>query len=436
MFDLKTNTKPLFFLEIYVLFVTVISFHYLFIDDRIIFSVFFFLLACRFHSKFIFSPLTILLSYYFFCFVLTPFVATTGVFTYPDLGNSSLIYTYVASSLFVLAKGFSIGIGRESGADLKPAARKWLPKNKLRKIFFHLAFVSVAFAASVVLMSKDPYLWFIDPGQAFFVRHGTGVYYIGLTTSLLFLSAFTAIIPNEYNHKLYTAFFVMLLICLSPIVGSKGAFLTCLGAVAYMRYPCLEWTIKRFVILFSVILVVFLVSTYMRTGAISLHFITYRSLFNYFSSYANLSVLLADFNGGWFETFFLPFNKFQTVFGNPDGIYHNLNHMLTDHYFPDKWKIRATEQWPLEADLYLNFQFWFGLPLVFLLAVFTGKVFKIAVLNGVGFMLLPYYMVLCSLFGRLRGTLYTSDDFYGVVLLLLAAWLSTYFFVKPDRFLR
>jgi hypothetical protein len=109
----------------------------------------------------------------------------------------------------------------------------------------------------------------------------------------------------------------------------------------------------------------------------------------------------------------LLFNKFLTPFGLSDpSLYYDMNHYLTDIYFPTAWEIRATEQWPVEADLYLNFYFFFGLPLIygyfFIISLIHGKAKRSASLG---------LWVVCALLiftipSHLRGSLYNHVDFY------------------------
>jgi hypothetical protein len=113
------------------------------------------------------------------------------------------------------------------------------------------------------------------------------------------------------------------------------------------------------------------------------------------------------------ETFFLPFNKFLTPFGlsRPD-LYFDMNHLLTDIYFPSAWAIRATEQWPVEADLYLNFYFIFGLPLIYLYFFVIGYIYgKASGTRNLGLWVASLLLIF-SIPSHLRGSLYNHVDFY------------------------
>ncbi len=134
---------------------------------------------------------------------------------------------------------------------------------------------------------------------------------------------------------------------------------------------------------------------------------------NYFTALENLAISVRDFQPDLMKTFFLPFVKFSTPFGlaSPD-MYYDMNHMLTDIYYPEAWEIRATEQWPVETDLYLNFKFFFGLPVVGLYLFVVGFIYGRALKNdSLGGWLAAVLMVVLMI-SHLRGSLINHTDFY------------------------
>jgi hypothetical protein len=89
-----------------------------------------------------------------------------------------------------------------------------------------------------------------------------------------------------------------------------------------------------------------------------------------------------------------------------------MNHMLTDHYYPHAWAIRATEQWPVETDLYLNFYFIGGLPIVamyfYVIGFIHGRAIKA---NTLGWLFASMLMTVWMI-SHLRGSLFNHTDFY------------------------
>ena len=145
---------------------------------------------------------------------------------------------------------------------------------------------------------------------------------------------------------------------------------------------------------------------------------------NYFSTLENLAISVRDFSPDFMRTFFLPFVKFQTPFGLASpSMYFDMNHFLTDIYYPTAWEIRATEQWPVETDMYLNFYFFFGLPLVFLYLFFSGYIYSLAkYTNSLGAWIVAIIM-LSLLISHLRGSLYNSNDFVDYPYLIFVYYL-------------
>ena len=170
---------------------------------------------------------------------------------------------------------------------------------------------------------------------------------------------------------------------------------------------------KKFLFAFSLISV-FAVGLYFRNYDFGFSFSDIIPfVLDYFSVLHYLEMLIGDFSPNFLQTFFWPFKKFLSPFGVPDTtFYFDISHMLTDYYFPKAWEIRATEQWPVEADLYLNFFFIFGLPLIFGFFWFDRFFYGRAVRsNSIGEIAFGIFMVM-SIFPHLRGSLYNFTDLY------------------------
>jgi hypothetical protein len=89
-----------------------------------------------------------------------------------------------------------------------------------------------------------------------------------------------------------------------------------------------------------------------------------------------------------------------------------MNHYLTDTYFPMYWASRATEQWPVETDLYLNFKFFGGLPLIAIYLLIVGYIYGVATkVNSLGHWLVAFLMSVFMI-SHLRGSLINHTDFY------------------------
>jgi hypothetical protein len=203
------------------------------------------------------------------------------------------------------------------------------------------------------------------------------------------------------------------LLITAPIHGSKQLITIFLLVSLVPRIRGMKFVSIGGVIISVLIVGIFLFGLYLR----NLSWITLQDALpyalNYFTALRNLMILLADFEPGLIQTFFLPFNKFLTPFGLSDsGLYYDMNHMLTDRYFPKAWEIRATEQWPVEADLYLNFYFIWGLPLIFLYFFVIGRIYGMAKRNQNLGLWVVSVLLIFSITSHLRGSLYNHVDFY------------------------
>ncbi|MBD3842186.1 MAG: hypothetical protein IE909_09925 [Campylobacterales bacterium] len=148
----------------------------------------------------------------------------------------------------------------------------------------------------------------------------------------------------------------------------------------------------------------------------------YLSLFNYFSTLHNFALVIKDIPPGEYFTFFYPFNKLLIFLGMAEHNYFNINHLLTDIYYPHAWEIRATEQWPLEADLYINFYYIWGLPFVFMYYGIVGGLFGLAKkYDSLGLWFFSFMMTI-FLVSHLRDGLYNFNDFYLIPYFLLMAY--------------
>lgn len=99
----------------------------------------------------------------------------------------------------------------------------------------------------------------------------------------------------------------------------------------------------------------------------------------YFNVFPLHDLIVQRENSSLFTTTHYPFVKLGQFLGlaGPESEY-DISIMLTKEYFPDQWFLRsATQQWPLETELYLNYYGIIGqtIPL-FLYALWVSYIFK------------------------------------------------------------
>jgi hypothetical protein len=359
------------------------------------------------------SPISIFYGYYGVFYIIAPLFAERYQENVLNRSEYLLSYAFVYTVFSIGA--FSINFGEFFIKKLK------LPKRSIDSISFlkvkrwvaRLFLSSTVLIILIVLSSGGFSKWIADPGDAFLNRGGSGVFVILSQFSSMALAALVGFVSFKTDGKKLLYIFYLWIIVTSPVHGSKGqmALLVVLSLIPWLRN--MSFGNKKSLILYFSFISIFFLGLYFRnfTWIDSKTFMPY--VFNYFTTLENLAVSVRDFDPNFLKTFFLPFVKFLTPFGleRPD-MYFDMNHMLTDIYYPTAWEIRATEQWPVETDLYLNFYFFGGLPIVafylFIMGTSYGYALKANTL-GAWFATMLLTMGLIS---HLRGSLYNSNDFY------------------------
>jgi hypothetical protein len=359
------------------------------------------------------SPLTMFYAYYGVWFVLTPMFAEIyqgAVLTQPEyILSISLAYTVFGLGVIAIETARHFASRREPVA-LDPNATSL---RVIKAWVLVLYLFATAMVAMIVNSSGGLERWITNPGDAFLNREGSGVYVILSHFSSLALAALSGYWAFRSRRRLPLIAFLVWVLVTSPVHGSKGqiALLVVLSLLPWLKNMKL-FSVRSYT-LYVAFLGIFFLGVYFRniTWIDTSNVIPY--VLNYFTALENLALSVRDFEPQFMLTFFLPFVKFLTPFGLKDQtMYFDMNHMLTDYYFPHAWEIRATEQWPVETDLYLNFYFGAGLPLVavylFIVAYVAERAFRNNTLGGwFATGVLTVFML-----SHLRGSLINHTDFY------------------------
>lgn len=374
----------------------------------------------------ILSPVNILMLYYGLWFFLAPLLGS-GYTSYL-LESYEYKYSFALVSITYIFSLYSLILGGMFFSKVRVEDNNKLlsPRHIKRYIFLFYVF-STLMIFSIVNSSGGFDVWLKDPGDAFLNRGGSGVYVILSHFSIYVLGALIGLYSYNFNKKFPVVFFVVWLFICSPVIGSKFQI------ILFLLIPFLPWlknirTISIYTVMIGFMFVlIFILGMVFRGFSGGLEDLLV--LFNYFSTLHNLAVSIGDFSPGSISTFLLPFNKFLTPFGVGSGVsYYDMNHLLTDIYYPQAWEIRATEQWPVETDLYLNFYFFGGLPFVFIYMFFLGSIHKISLKSSSLGVLVVSFVFTISMISHLRGSLYNHTDFYMVPYLFFI--LFVFFKVK------
>lgn len=155
--------------------------------------------------------------------------------------------------------------------------------------------------------------------------------------------------------------------------------------------------------------------TYIRTGGFYASPVFFMEMMvGYFNSFQIHDYVVTSRDSGFLQTLFQVFVKPMQILGlrDPNDSY-DISVMLTKEFFPDQWeKERATQQWPLDTELYLNFYgpYLSWLPTIIYGAVIAWLYKMVAVRQNL--LLAPIYVLeFQRMFSTLRGSLLPWDIF-------------------------
>jgi hypothetical protein len=395
------------------------------------------LLACA-PPTYAVSPLTMIYFYYGLWFVIAPRISNAYAGHTLDLVEYRLAFCFAfctfATAVLAARLGTQSGVSQRRSHEPQtrhdaPRTARHLPQISLPTVIVLVAVASTVFVYWIVAASGGLQRWISAPGDAFLGRQGSGVFVVASH----FCSQIFAALVGYYAYTRRViwplAAFIAWLALTSPVHGSKMqiSLLLLLMLLPWLRsLPLVSFGAAA---VFAGVTASILIGFQLRgfDFSDSSRLVGY---FAYFSALENLAMSLRDFDPDFLLTFFLPFNKLFSPVGLSDPkLYFDMNHLLTDIYLPHTWAIRATEQWPVETDLYLNFYFFGGLPLVF------GYFFLCGWIDGISRRdqcLGAYFVVIMTtvqILSHLRGSLYNHIDFYMVPYLIIS-----YFLLRKLRF--
>lgn len=410
---------------IYAVGLFVVYFNYLYSNSNIFAFVFLYFatLICALPERAI-SPLSIFYVYYGLWYVLAPFFAERYQDDVLILSEYSLALAFAYT---VFGFGAICIVFGERFAMLRPnAVREFVDAQNLpiKRWVLTLYVASSAFIILIIVYGGGFSAWINDPGDAFLNRSGSGLFVILSHFSSLALAALSGYFAYTTKRKGPLISFIFWVALTSPVHGSKFqiSLLVILLFLPWIRGLRL-FSFRSF-ILGACLIVIFFLGLYFRNFAwIDAETMLPYAL-NYFTALENLAISLRDFDPQFMKTFFLPFVKFLTPFGIDNiSTYYDMNHMLTDIYYPKAWEIRATEQWPVETDLYLNFYFVSGVPVVGVYLFFIGWIYGAARrTNSLGAWFAAVVMTLFMV-SHLRGSLINHTDFYMYPYILFMSFL-------------
>ncbi|EYU14231.1 polymerase [Photorhabdus aegyptia] len=381
--------------------------------------------------KYTISPQSILFIYYGLWFFISPVFAERyqQLYIYDVNFSISFLLIFITLSIGLIF----INLGENHSRKINESYNGSIYNKKINvklKTIVIMYFLSTIFVVFIVVYSGGLSYWLDNPGDAFLNRAGTGVFVLGSHFSSMILATLSGYYVYRTKKYFYICLFIIWLFLTSPVHGSKFqiSLLLILSLIPWIK-DLRAASKGSFYLGFLLLIILFLGLYFRNTSWMTIKDIIPYTL-NYFDTLDNLAISVRDFEPSFLKSFFMPFNKFLTPIGISDPkMYYDMNHWLTDIYNPAAWSIRATMQWPIETDMYLNFYYIFGIPLLalffYIIGMFYGRARR---KNDLGSWFVAIVITLLMI-SHLRGTIYNHTDFY-----MYPYIAAMYFFLRKYKF--
>lgn len=333
-----------------------------------------------------------------------------------------LSFGYVFTLFFFFTRFFEVILKRGSAEDL---FLQYRVNPALLFVFALLVFLGSAYFFQV---TGGADAWFGNYSETY-LGNKKG---FGLINFLLIMSSnFLAFVLGFYwrtqrhvNWLLVVSVIVVLIFC-AYIQGVKSRifYFTIFFSIPWLS--AMSFTLKKGVFIFLGFVFAFSFAMYFRSNGF---YSTPEMLLEYFLSYFNTiflhDMILRDMPPDFFLTVSYPFNKWMTFVGVPSDEYlHDISRWLTSIYYPSQWfDESATQQWPIETELYLNYgSYAFWVVPIFIYSVFICGLYSLRYRMGPVFLFM-FVSELLLFLSMFRGSMLQWIElfnllFYGVLLL-------------------
>jgi hypothetical protein len=308
-----------------------------------------------------------------------------------------------------------------------------------------IIFISINMCLLLLVLNILGCLFFVTQtgGLAAWISDYSNVYISGksgvgwLNFILINLSHFTFFVCGftffsgypirKHKKYLFLGLLLVALIAVSSVQGIKSR-VPILSIMFF--FPLLfkaQISLFRGVSILSVFIVFFMSAMYFRSnGFYNSIPIATEYLLSYFNTYILLDNTMQDYNHDYFRTIWFSSTKFTSMIGvTPLAPYLDISYWLTDIYFPETWARQATQQWPLEMELYFNYGgLYFSMIPLLIMSAYYAILFNSAD-NGNHYIYFIFIAEFVRLFTILRGSM-----FPWTLPLVLIFYMLTYIFMK------
>lgn len=326
------------------------------------------------------SPKNIILAYYILWYGLAPAFALrfqSNTFTTNEemLAYLMLFFTYGVS--MVTLTFFESFFEQRMKSEI--VKQDFYEPRKIKRIIMISITLVLISLALFIEKTGGIIRWIEDSTMAFINRRGAGgIYLLFMHSLMMFSLAFGVLLYKNKSKILYGIFFLLILV-LYVFIGSKAKVMLLVFLVFGLQIINVKivnkWTFR----LISAVVIVFTLGIYQRnyTWIKSSDLLPY--MLDYFNTYEMLVILIRDFEPSFLKTVVLPLNWILLKFGHYIHVpYHDISIWLTSIYYPWDHAVSATQQWPIEADLYMSFYFILGVPFLLMYLAWISYAFYMA----------------------------------------------------------
>ncbi len=373
--------------------------------------------------KKIMNPKNAVFGFYFMWYVVAPLFASRfdTIRIYQNYCNEAYLMCFFTYCSIMIILDFQIRYEKSYNHN---TAIEWNDSHKLVIIF--LMSLGLFF---YINGTGGIELWMSHLSEGYFRRRGSGQYYLLFIIPFLIFSFFEgqkAYMVKSGTKKViqYVKLFVLIAL-LFRFIGSKSVVLEILLMIFVDNLMLSEIFSFKTLGVVSAGLMIFLCGLYTRLNE-DWGFVQ-RYALNYFDTFEEFELLIRDFSPDFLTTFYMPFSWPLIKIGIlPNSTtFFDFSAYLTAFYSPDTYYIgQGTRQWNIESDMYLNFYFIFGIPLVMLLFSVIASLYNQAMLEG-GIWKFIYVSEFVKVLSHLRGGIFLYWYWY-----LIPLYVCIYYFYR------
>jgi hypothetical protein len=315
-------------------------------------------------------------------------------------------------TFLVLYFGFHFLCGKDSGQRALPP-HATVPWGSLLLLYVLTMFLVLYFIEATAGLSA----WIDDYSLTYLTkREGHGllnVIQIVFGNIVVFLLGLRFFNGNDRLRVFLLA--VLLIAALSFVTGVKSRLIFLLIMFLTPWFMTMQFRVKSFLLVTASFFVLLYLGTLVRTeGFYASAPFFLEMLIGYFNAFQLHDYIVNSRDPALLSTVFQVFVKPLQMLGLVGAdVSYDISVMLTKEFFPQQWDDeRATQQWPLDTELYLNYYgFYLSWPPLLAYAAFVSWLYRTAVLRARLFLLPIFIMEFQRIFSTLRGTLIPWDVF-------------------------